>query len=303
MRELADLDPRVRYVSFSRNFWPRSRHRPPAWITRWAVPLCSSTPTFRIRPSSFPPWWSAGVAGADVVYAQRRVRAGRERLQARHKLALLPRHRSVSATCESRTTSAISGSCRHAWSKPSGDLKRTRASCEAWFRGSAFKQEAVQYDRDARHAGETKYQIRQMLHLAAEAIAAFSLKPLKLTLYLGLAAIPHLRRPHADDHRAEALHHAPRRGPVTAASAMPQGLRAAHVLHLLPWRGSARHARASSPTTLATSFAWSNAAHSTWSPNPAASTAYLVAGPPGRREAVMVEPKVAIATTRDDARN
>jgi dolichol-phosphate mannosyltransferase len=52
-----------------------------------------------------------------------------------------------------------------------------------------FKQEAVPYDRDARHAGETKYQLRQLLRLATEAIAAFSLKPLKLTVYLGLAAI------------------------------------------------------------------------------------------------------------------
>jgi len=48
----------------------------------------------------------------------------------------------------------------------------------------------VEYERDARAAGETKYTLRKMLKLAADGITAFSAKPLMLPMYLGAAVIP-----------------------------------------------------------------------------------------------------------------
>jgi dolichol-phosphate mannosyltransferase len=48
-----------------------------------------------------------------------------------------------------------------------------------------FKQIAVEYERQERFAGETKYPLRKMLAFAMDAITAFSYKPLKLATSLG----------------------------------------------------------------------------------------------------------------------
>src|SRR6202167_1944935 len=49
-----------------------------------------------------------------------------------------------------------------------------------------FSQTAVSYERDARHAGETKYTLRKMLRFSLDAIASFSHLPLQLATYLGI---------------------------------------------------------------------------------------------------------------------
>jgi len=48
-----------------------------------------------------------------------------------------------------------------------------------------FKQVAVEYVREERFAGETKYPLRKMVSFALDAITAFSYKPLKLATSLG----------------------------------------------------------------------------------------------------------------------
>jgi len=48
-----------------------------------------------------------------------------------------------------------------------------------------FKQVAVEYVREERFAGETKYPLKKMLKFAADAITSFSYKPLKLATYIG----------------------------------------------------------------------------------------------------------------------
>jgi dolichol-phosphate mannosyltransferase len=51
-----------------------------------------------------------------------------------------------------------------------------------------FTQTAVSYQRDARHAGETKYTLRKMLRFSLDAIASFSHLPLQLATYAGLVS-------------------------------------------------------------------------------------------------------------------
>ena len=48
-----------------------------------------------------------------------------------------------------------------------------------------FKQVAVEYVRDERWAGETKYPLKKMLRFAADGIFSFTYKPLKLAGYIG----------------------------------------------------------------------------------------------------------------------
>lgn len=50
-----------------------------------------------------------------------------------------------------------------------------------------FRQAAIEYIREERFAGKTKYPLKKMLRLAIDGITSFSHKPLKLATYLGLA--------------------------------------------------------------------------------------------------------------------
>lgn len=48
-----------------------------------------------------------------------------------------------------------------------------------------FKQTSVEYVRDQRYAGVTKYPFRKMLHFAVDGITSFSYKPLRMASYFG----------------------------------------------------------------------------------------------------------------------
>lgn len=48
-----------------------------------------------------------------------------------------------------------------------------------------YKQKAVEYVREERYAGETKYPLKKMIKLAMDGISAFSYKPLKLAASIG----------------------------------------------------------------------------------------------------------------------
>lgn len=64
-----------------------------------------------------------------------------------------------------------------------GETHRFVRGMVAWV---GFKQTAIEYDRAARFAGETKYPLRKMLSFAADGIASFSVLPLRLAIYLGV---------------------------------------------------------------------------------------------------------------------
>jgi dolichol-phosphate mannosyltransferase len=49
-----------------------------------------------------------------------------------------------------------------------------------------FRQTAVEYERDERQYGETKYPLKKMIKLSVDGMTSFSIKPLKITSYLGV---------------------------------------------------------------------------------------------------------------------
>lgn len=56
----------------------------------------------------------------------------------------------------------------------------------AW---SGFKQMPLEYERDPRLAGETKYPLKKMIKFAADGIISFSAKPLKIIVGLGVFSV------------------------------------------------------------------------------------------------------------------
>ncbi|TGE32083.1 glycosyltransferase family 2 protein [Desulfosporosinus sp. Sb-LF] len=52
-----------------------------------------------------------------------------------------------------------------------------------------FRQTAVEYERDERLAGETKYPLKKMIKLSLDGLTSFSFKPLKMANYAGVVLI------------------------------------------------------------------------------------------------------------------
>ena len=71
------------------------------------------------------------------------------------------------------------------------DVMRALTEKNRYVRGLVswvgFKQTAVEYIRDERWAGETKYPLKKMIKFAMDGITSFSYKPLKLATYIGFA--------------------------------------------------------------------------------------------------------------------
>ena len=63
-----------------------------------------------------------------------------------------------------------------------GERNRFLRGMTVWV---GFAQHRLEYKRDARYAGETKYPLRKMLRFSLDAIASFSHLPLQIATYLG----------------------------------------------------------------------------------------------------------------------
>ncbi|MBO2515662.1 MAG: glycosyltransferase [Clostridiales bacterium] len=74
--------------------------------------------------------------------------------------------------------------------KKAADVVRGMPEHDRFLRGMfawvGFRQDAVEYDRDRRFAGESHYPLKKMLKLAADGIFSFSDKPLKISTWLGV---------------------------------------------------------------------------------------------------------------------
>lgn len=122
--------------------------------------------------------------GFDVVYARRTKRKG-ETFFKKQTARLFYRILSASTDLEIPTDT--------------GDFRLLdRRVCEAlkrlpeknrYVRGLVswvgFRQTALEYERDERMAGETKYPLKKMIKLSLDGLTSFSFKPLKMANYIG----------------------------------------------------------------------------------------------------------------------
>jgi polyisoprenyl-phosphate glycosyltransferase len=123
-------------------------------------------------------------AGYDVVYAVRRTRKGESRFKI-FTAALFYR------TIRRLTNVSIpvdTGDFRLMSRRVVDALKRSRER-HRFLRGmvswAGFNQTGVEYDRDERLSGQTKYPLRKMLKFAIDGITSFSDVPLRFASYLG----------------------------------------------------------------------------------------------------------------------
>jgi dolichol-phosphate mannosyltransferase len=183
LRALARSDRRVKYLNFSRNFGHEVAVA--AGMDRAdgdAVILIDADlqdPPELIR--EMVSRWSSGI---DVVYAQRRKRRGDGLLK---KLAIFVFYRLMSRIAEIDIP-LDTGNFRLMDRRVVEAVKRCREN-PRYVRGLVpwvgFRQEAVHFDRDPRHAGQTGYGFMKLVKLAMDGVFSFSMVPLKISTWIG----------------------------------------------------------------------------------------------------------------------
>ncbi len=185
LRELRTKDERVKFVSFSRNFGHQIA------ITAGldhssgqAVVVMDAD--LQDPPEVIPRLIEKWREGFDVVFAVRERRKG-ESLFKRMTATLFYRLlRQLTTTEIPVDTGDFRLMSRRAVEALKAIRERNRfvRGLVGWI---GFRQTAVTFVRDPRHAGETKYPLRRMVRFALDGITSFSFVPLQLATYLGFA--------------------------------------------------------------------------------------------------------------------
>ncbi len=139
-----------------------------------------------IPPEVIPKLVAAWHAGYDMVYAQRRLRGGDTWLKRRTAAAFyrvmrhlgevpLPPDVGDFRLMSRRVVVAVQ------------QLREHHRFMKGLFAWVGFPSIAIIYDREPRGAGTTKWSFWKLWNLAIEGITSFSVGPLKLATYLGLA--------------------------------------------------------------------------------------------------------------------
>jgi glycosyltransferase involved in cell wall biosynthesis len=182
--DLATRDPRVKGVSFSRNFGHQMAFT--AGVERAsgnAVVIMDAD--LQDPPELLPELLARWREGYDVVYAVRARRAAETAFKLFTAAAfyrVLRRITRVDIPVDTGDFRLMSRRAVDAFRRMPEQHRFTRGMV-AWL---GFKQVGVAYNRAARHAGETKYPLRKMLRLASDGITAFSYVPLQLATWVGL---------------------------------------------------------------------------------------------------------------------
>lgn len=180
---LADDDPRVKVLRLSRNFG----HQPA--LTAGLEHARGDAVVMIDGDLQDPPELIAEMldswrSGSDVVYAVREARAGErpfKRWSAHAFYRLFGRLANIQLAADSGDFRLMDRAPLDALlSMP--ERNRFLRGMTVWV---GFTQAAVQYRRDARHDGATKFTLAKMLRFSFDAISSFSQLPLQLATWLG----------------------------------------------------------------------------------------------------------------------
>ena len=185
LKELCRQDPVFKLISFSRNFGHQTA------ITAGmdhasgdAVIIIDAD--LQDPPEIIPEMIAQWKAGYEVIYGHRIRREGEtvgKKITARLYYRLLRRMTDVDIPVDVGDFRLIDRKVRDALLAIPEHNRYVRGLI-SWL---GFRQTFVDYVREPRFAGETKYPLRKMVKLAVDGIASFSYKPLRIGIGLGVA--------------------------------------------------------------------------------------------------------------------
>jgi dolichol-phosphate mannosyltransferase len=183
VRALADSDPSLKLIGFSRNFGHQTA------ITAGMEAACGKAVVvidadLQDPPEVIPQMLEKWREGYQVVYGLRSGRRGEsffKRLTAKLFYRTLNSLTDVHLPVDAGDFRLIDRSVCEAL-KQLPERNRYVRGLVSWV---GFRQTAVEFVRAERFAGTTKYPFRKMLSLAGDALTSFSYKPLKLSIFIG----------------------------------------------------------------------------------------------------------------------
>lgn len=182
---LQKQDERVKYVSFSRNFGHEMANTAGFRSVQGAAVVIIDA-DLQDPPEVILDMYAKFKEGNDIVYAKRRKRDKETWLKKATSRWFYRIMKVLSDTEIPLDTGDFRLLSRRVVDEINNLNEKNR-----FFRGLThwvgFNVTYVEYDRDARHAGETKYNYLKLFKLAFDAILSFSYKPLKIFSFLGFA--------------------------------------------------------------------------------------------------------------------
>ena len=183
---LAARNPRIRVIKFSRNFGHQIAITAGIDYARGDCVVVIDA-DLQDPPEVIGQMVAKWREGFDVVYGQRADRSGESRM----KLATASMFYRLMNRIAKIDIPIDVGDFRLMSRRATDELKQLREK-DRFVRGLVtwlgFRQSAVSYHRDKRHAGQTKYTYSKMVKFAFDGITSFSTVPLKLATWLGYLA-------------------------------------------------------------------------------------------------------------------
>ncbi len=185
MERLRAADPRVAIVNLSRNFGKEIATTAGLDHARGAAVIILDA-DLQDPPDLIPELVAGWREGYDTVYAQRRRREGEtflKRATARMFYRLMGNVGRVDIPPDTGDFRLISRRVVDALA----ELREQHRFMKGLFAWVGFPSKAVLYDRAPRFAGKTKWDYWKLWNFALEGITSFTIVPLKVATYLGLA--------------------------------------------------------------------------------------------------------------------
>jgi polyisoprenyl-phosphate glycosyltransferase len=185
MRQVANEDSHVKYVNFARNFGHQTAVTAGVdYASGQAIILIDSD--LQDPPEVIPNLIAQWKQGYQVVYAVRAERKG----ESWFKLATAKTFYRVLYRITDVAIPVDTGDFRLMDEKVANVLRQMREH-NRFIRGmtswAGFKQTGVEYVRDARQWGETKYPLRKMIGFALDAVTGFSFFPVQVMGYASMS--------------------------------------------------------------------------------------------------------------------
>lgn len=182
-RSICRRDPNIKLLSFSRNFGHQIAITAGMdYASGEAVVVIDAD--LQDPPEVIPEMIAKWKEGYEVVFGQRSERKGEtyfKKLSASLFYRVLRRLTEVDIPVDTGDFRLIDRKVLDAL-KTLPEKNRYVRGMVSWV---GFSQTGVEYVRDERFAGESKYPLKKMLKFAANGITSFSYKPLKLATYVG----------------------------------------------------------------------------------------------------------------------
>ncbi len=187
IEKIANKDENVKVISFSRNFGHQAAITAGLkYATGDAIVImdCDMQDPPELIPDMIKLW----EAGNDVIYAKRKIRKGENRFKLYTSKMF---YRLLNGISEIKIPEDT-GDFRLADRKiidVINELPEHNKYLRGLFTWVGFKQVPIEYERQERFAGKTKYSLTKMIKLASDGITSFSKKPLKILGVFGVLSI------------------------------------------------------------------------------------------------------------------